>query len=58
MDTKLRRRIVEALLTEKDNRKKILKVFKDRGVTEEVAEWAHGLNNKNSIWVVNTALDK
>lgn len=58
MSDSLRKRILEALLTEKDNRQKILntQAFKDMGVTEEMANWAHRLNDKLSIWIVDSAL--
>ena len=51
MDQILRKRLLESLLTEKDNRKILIN---KEGVSQEVADWAHNLSNKLSIWVVKS----
>ena len=55
MEYNLRNRILEALLAEKDNRKKIVQKL---GVSQEVAEWAHDISDKLSIWIVNSLKKK
>jgi hypothetical protein len=39
-----------ALLTEKDNRKIIIDKL---GLSQEIADWAHGLSDKYSLWIAN-----
>lgn len=55
MNIDLRNRLLESLLTEKDNRRKIVKVF---GVSDAIADWAHSINDKLSIWIVGSAKKK
>ena len=47
----LRERLLESLLTEKDNRKVLINKL---GVSEEIANWAHGLSDKLSTWIVSS----
>lgn len=42
----------DQLLDEADNRKKIIKF----GGTPELADWAHNISNKYSVWIANGAL--
>lgn len=58
MKHSIRKKLLEGLLTEKDLRRKIInnKNFIDMGVTEEMANWAHSINSKQSIWIVDSAL--
>ena len=51
MKDNLRKRLLESLLTEKDNRQVLIN---KEGVSQEVADWAHNLSNKLSIWVVKS----
>ena len=51
----LKKKIQEGLLTEKDNRRVLIDKL---GVSEEIANWAHGLSEKFSIWIVNSLKDK
>ena len=54
MDETLRKRIIETLLTEKDNRDKIKKI----GLSQDIADWAHEISNKLSLTVANMLKDK
>ena len=49
MKDNLRKRLLESLLTEKDNRQVLIN---KEGVSQEVADWDNNLSNKLSIWVV------
>lgn len=51
----LRKRLLESLLTEKDNRRILID---KEGVSQEIADWAHNLSNKLSIWIVKSLKDK
>jgi hypothetical protein len=55
MKVELRNMLLESLLTEKDNRGNIIKVY---GVSQEVADWAHNLNDKFSMWIAGSLKDK
>lgn len=55
MDVWLKKRIQESLLTEKDNRRLLIDKL---GFSEEIANWAHGLSDKLSIWIVKTLKEK
>ncbi len=45
----------KVILLEKDNREKIKKVF---GVSQELADWAHNIDSKLSIWIMDQFLKK
>ncbi len=55
MKDNLRKRLLESLLTEKDNRQTLINKI---GVSPEIADWAHNLSNKLSIWIVNSLKSK
>lgn len=55
MNIWLKNRIREGLLVEKDNRRVLIDKL---GVSEEIANWAHGLSDKLSIWIVKTLKEK
>jgi len=55
MSNTIRKRLLESLLTEKDNRKILVDKL---GVSQEIADWAHNLSDKLSIWVVNSLKTK
>jgi hypothetical protein len=55
MKSKIRQRLKESLLNEKDNRRILID---NEGVSEEIANWAHGLSDKLSIWIVKSLKDK
>jgi len=55
MKDNLRKRLLESLLTEKDNRQILIN---KEGVSQEVADWAHNISNKLSIWVVKSLKGK
>jgi hypothetical protein len=52
---RLREGLMESLITEKDNRRILID---KEGVSQEVADWAHNLSNKLSIWIVKSLKDK
>ncbi len=51
----IKKGILESLLTEKDNRRILID---KEGVSEEIANWAHNLSDKLSIWIVKSLKDK
>lgn len=51
----LRKKLLESLLTEKDNRRILID---KEGVSQEIADWAHNLSDKLSIWVVKSLKNK
>ena len=51
MKLKIKKRVLESLLTEKDNRRILID---KEGVSEEIANWAHELSDKLSIWIVKS----
>ena len=51
----IRMRLLESLLAEKDNRKVLVDKL---GVSQEIADWAHNLSDKLSIWIVNSLKEK
>lgn len=51
MKSILKKKITESLLTEKDNRRILID---KEGVSQEVADWAHNLSDKLSIWIVKS----
>jgi hypothetical protein len=55
MKLKIKKRVLESLLTEKDNRRILID---KEGVSEEIANWAHNLSDKLSIWIVKSLKDK
>ena len=55
MKLKLEKILLESLLTEKDNRRILID---KEGVSEEIANWAHELSDKLSIWIVKSLKDK
>jgi hypothetical protein len=55
MNNWLKKKVQEGLLTEKDNRRVLIDKL---GVSEEIANWAHGLSDKLSIWIVKSLKDK
>lgn len=55
MKLKIKKRVLESLLTEKDNRPILIN---KEGVSEEIANWAHELSDKLSIWIVKSLKDK
>lgn len=55
MKLKLEKILLESLLTEKDNRRILID---KEGVSEEIANWAHNLSDKLSIWIVKSLKDK
>jgi hypothetical protein len=55
MEDSLRKKLVESLLTEKDNRQILID---KEGVSQEIADWAHNLSDKLSIWIVKSLKDK
>lgn len=48
-------KIQEGLLAEKDNRRVLIDKI---GLTDEIANWAHGLSEKLSIWIGKSLKDK
>jgi hypothetical protein len=55
MKIKIRQILRESLLNEKDNRRILID---NEGVSEEIANWAHELSDKLSIWIVKSLKDK
>lgn len=55
MEHRLKKKILEVLLSEKDNRRILID---KEGVSEDVANWAHNLSDKMSIWIVKSLKDK
>lgn len=55
MNSMIKKRLVEFLLSEKDNRRILID---KEGVSEEIANWAHNLSDKLSIWIVKSLKDK
>ena len=55
MKYKIKKMVLESLLTEKDNRRILID---KEGVSEEIANWAHELSDKLSIWIVKSLKDK
>lgn len=51
MRSYLRKKLLESLLTEKDNRTVLINKL---GASEEVANWAHNLSDKLSLWIFNS----
>ena len=51
----IKKGILESLLTEKDNRRILID---KEGVSEQIANWAHNLSDKLSIWIVKSLKDK
>jgi len=54
MNYNLKKRLKQ-LLTEKDNRQTLINKV---GVSPEIADWAHNLSNKLSIWIANSLKKK
>ena len=52
MKNKIKQLLRESLLVEADNRQKIIKF----GGSPELADWAHNISDKYSIWIANAAL--
>ena len=55
MNSWIKNKLKEGLLAEKDNRRVLIDKL---GVSEDIANWAHGLSDKLSIWIVKTLKDK